>query len=445
MALILLFSCHVFASVGSVSLLRGDADIFRDKQSLKAKNLMEILKQDEIQTAKKTKMQIRFRDDSIVTLGSSTTFKVDDYLLEEKDSKVELSIAKGAFKVITGKIGKLAPKRFKVKTLNAHIGIRGTIFVGEINLNNSQKDYITCLEGAIIVSANNGSKQVVLKPGQMVVIGASGNLHVKDVELELFSILFKQKEENVHVKHKYQEDKKLDIIHKKPKVYDEPKDKEYDKKIGAKKSVEPTHQEPKPKDKEPQVDPKPIKPKPNIDPKPVTPNPVTPQPPVSKKPKPVIPTPKPQPPIPQPPVVPPVNDIKDLQNANAVYTYEGSASGKKTDLAGANLSNISADASLKVDFGGNSGVELALDNINSTANAMPKRFHDNKLGKATIDANLKTIQASSLGSLSEKSSLSGTFSGKKAKDFKGKYHYDWKNPQKQNDGYNVDLDLNLQH
>ena len=94
---------------------------------------LKIEKNDIILTKDNTKVQIIFKDRTIITIGKNSKFNIDDYLFDSsKDSKAKFSLSKGIIKTLTGKIGKVAPRRFRIKTKNALIGIRGTIFVVEV-------------------------------------------------------------------------------------------------------------------------------------------------------------------------------------------------------------------------------------------------------------------------------------------------------------------------
>ncbi len=136
------------APIGKISALSGDATLLRNGSStpLHTGDLLE--KGDTIQTAPKTRLQIVFNDHTVISLGQKTTFRVNDYLYDKKDPKADFSITKGIFKSITGKIGKIAPKHFKLRTKNATIGIRGTTVLGDIS---EKREMIACSYGKIVV------------------------------------------------------------------------------------------------------------------------------------------------------------------------------------------------------------------------------------------------------------------------------------------------------
>ncbi|WP_295005691.1 FecR domain-containing protein [Sulfurimonas sp.] len=111
---------------------------------------------DVLNTGKKSKLQIIFKDGSIVTIGKSSTFDIAEYVFDAaspKKSKVNFGFLKGSFKSITGQIGKFAPEKFKLRTKTATIGIRGTTVVGN-------QDKIACTYGKINVSSHGVTRSV---------------------------------------------------------------------------------------------------------------------------------------------------------------------------------------------------------------------------------------------------------------------------------------------
>lgn len=173
LSLIILFSCFLYANVAQVTMLRGSAEVLRQQKQLKAFISMPLVNKDVINTKEKTRMQISFSDNTLITLGSSTTFEVSDYSNEQEDKKINFFIPTGAFKLISGNIPK---ENFKLQTRNAYIGIRGTIFVGEIYPDSKKGDFITCLEGEIMITSIKTQQNIVLKVGQMANIKENGDI-----------------------------------------------------------------------------------------------------------------------------------------------------------------------------------------------------------------------------------------------------------------------------
>lgn len=129
--IITIFFSTLFGWVGKITALKGDAQIIREKKSIPAKVGMQLDEKDNIKTSTNTKMQIIFKDDTVITIGKNSELKISDYVFDDKRSEARFKLGHGIMKTLTGKIGKIAPKRFKVITKNASIGIRGTYFVVE--------------------------------------------------------------------------------------------------------------------------------------------------------------------------------------------------------------------------------------------------------------------------------------------------------------------------
>ena len=121
----------IYASVAVVSAFNGSADIYRDNQKLKVYVGVEIDTKDTIKTNDNTKIQLIFKDNTRITIGKNSDFSVEDYMYDETKpnaSKAKFKFAKGLFRTISGRIGKLNKKQFKISVKSATIGIRGTKF-----------------------------------------------------------------------------------------------------------------------------------------------------------------------------------------------------------------------------------------------------------------------------------------------------------------------------
>ncbi|HKJ82469.1 MAG TPA: FecR family protein, partial [Mariprofundaceae bacterium] len=72
--------------------------------------------------------QLRMKDGAFLAVRPNTVLKIDAYAYRDKGRRAEstISLLKGTFRAISGKIGKRHPERDLVKTPVATIGIRGT-------------------------------------------------------------------------------------------------------------------------------------------------------------------------------------------------------------------------------------------------------------------------------------------------------------------------------
>jgi hypothetical protein len=165
--LVILLNILLYASVGEITALVGKAEILRDNKKLNAAVGFKLEKKDVIKTFNTTKMQIIFNDESIITIGKNSTFKIEDYVFDENKPKATFNLSNGIIKTLTGKIGKLAPQRFKVKTKNAVIGIRGTYFVVEFKNNITM---VGMLGGKVNFVDKISNKTYTVSKGQMIIL-----------------------------------------------------------------------------------------------------------------------------------------------------------------------------------------------------------------------------------------------------------------------------------
>ena len=125
-ALLVLCSISLFASIGKITAVNGQVSIERGGKSIEAKAGVELNQKDTIKSKASSNAQLVFADQTVITVGPNSSFGIDEYINDDKNPSAKFKAGDGAFKAITGKIGKLAPDKFKVETKTATIGIRGT-------------------------------------------------------------------------------------------------------------------------------------------------------------------------------------------------------------------------------------------------------------------------------------------------------------------------------
>ncbi|MEA3374316.1 MAG: TolC family outer membrane protein [Campylobacterota bacterium] len=149
------------ASIGTAVMVKGKVEVKRADKILVAEKGFGLEKLDLITTGKRSKAKFLFNDKTVISLGQNSTLDIAKYLFnEENKNEAEFKITKGAFKAITGGIGKIAPNKFKLKTKTATIGILGSTFSGVVDDENAE---ISCIAGVITVTTKGGS--VKLKEG----------------------------------------------------------------------------------------------------------------------------------------------------------------------------------------------------------------------------------------------------------------------------------------
>jgi len=182
--LLLLLNLSLMASIGNIMAIKGSVSVERDSSKIPATNGMLLEKGDNILTLKKSRVQVMLKDETVVTIGASSSFSFLEYFYDEsKKSKLTMKANRGFFRSVTGRIGKLAPERFKVKTASATIGIRGTDFSGEISAN---REIFKCYQGAITVEFEGDISEI--DAGMMAEI-SKDKIDVKKLKLEKPAVL----------------------------------------------------------------------------------------------------------------------------------------------------------------------------------------------------------------------------------------------------------------
>ncbi|MDT8404440.1 FecR domain-containing protein [Sulfuriflexus sp.] len=123
---------------------------------------------DTIRLAEESRLQARFIDNQLVALKQNTVFRIDEYEFNGKQDGSEsaaMSLLKGGMRSVTGAIGQLNKKNYKVKTPVATLGVRGTIWNGHVcHAGSCGSDiadgfYGAVSDGAVVIS-NQGGEQV---------------------------------------------------------------------------------------------------------------------------------------------------------------------------------------------------------------------------------------------------------------------------------------------
>ena len=155
----------LFSSIGNVAAVTGKAKIERNTKNIVIKYGIAIEEKDKIVTQNNSKVQIMLKDNTIITIGENSKYSFTEYKFNTKaDSKVKMKLDHGFFRVITGKIGKIAPERFKVQSKSATIGIRGTHFYGLVR---KKVEEYGCIRGEISVLTKK-MRKINLNTGEMV-------------------------------------------------------------------------------------------------------------------------------------------------------------------------------------------------------------------------------------------------------------------------------------
>lgn len=118
--------------VGRIALLRGKASATEDGQQSRVLNVgAAVYERDQIQTGIKSYTVIAFNDRTRVTLAPTSAFRIEEHEFKPQqpdENNSFLSFLQGGLRLVTGAIGRLNQKAFRIATPTATIGIRGTGF-----------------------------------------------------------------------------------------------------------------------------------------------------------------------------------------------------------------------------------------------------------------------------------------------------------------------------
>jgi hypothetical protein len=140
---------------------------------------------DLVETARGTQAVLAFRDDSRITLGQSTRFRVDNFVYDDKNAgegRFLVSVLRGSVRALTGLIAKANTRNVGFSTATATIGVRGTgldiecfgACAGEEGSDPNGGLTLWTWLGSIAVTPTGQTALQVLQAGQGLFIAPSG-------------------------------------------------------------------------------------------------------------------------------------------------------------------------------------------------------------------------------------------------------------------------------
>ena len=123
------------ADAGEIKVVRGAAHIERGSERLAAKVGMPIQEADRVVTGIDGTVGITFADNSLLSVGPSSSFAIDRYVFDSTThaGKFDSTLSKGSLAVVSGKMVKQSPEAMHVRTPSAVMGVRGTDFVVRVS------------------------------------------------------------------------------------------------------------------------------------------------------------------------------------------------------------------------------------------------------------------------------------------------------------------------
>ncbi|WP_415898284.1 FecR domain-containing protein [Neptuniibacter sp. QD48_11] len=151
--------------IGEVVLIQGKPLVERQNQHLFIKRNDPLFIEDVLITPVGSKILIKLADKTTISLAENTQFELSKYQFDKKNqtSDVSFKMLKGAFRTLTGSIGKQSQPKFEIHTPLATIGVRGTEFWGGMIFSDALD--VTMLEGKGVYIKNEHGQVEITHPG----------------------------------------------------------------------------------------------------------------------------------------------------------------------------------------------------------------------------------------------------------------------------------------
>jgi hypothetical protein len=184
------------ADVGRVLLAAGDTVAVRGDQTVRLAFGAAVQDRDRLRTGPASNLQVRFSDESIVSLRENSELRIDEYRYagrEDGSERAFFSLLKGGLRVITGLIGRANNKNYRMSTTTATIGIRGTDYATRLCQKDcSYSDGTVARDGLYgrVLGPSHGTNRIdVANDADQKVFGMNENFFVADIKSRIESLL----------------------------------------------------------------------------------------------------------------------------------------------------------------------------------------------------------------------------------------------------------------
>ena len=201
-----LLSCSVFAlaamcvfppaalasdapDVGRVLVAAGDTVAIRGTQTVSLRTGSSIQNGDSLRTGENSNLQVRFIDDSIVSMKESSELRIDNFKFTGKPDGSErayFTLVKGGLRTVTGAIGGKNNKNYRMVTNTATLGVRGTDYTITLcQLDCRTHDGTSVKDGLYgrVLGISHGSNRIVVTSGMgSKEFGINENFFVADMQ-----------------------------------------------------------------------------------------------------------------------------------------------------------------------------------------------------------------------------------------------------------------------
>lgn len=195
-ALLLLAVPATAQQVGTSAAVRGDVFVTARGAERRAAVREAISLADRVLTGDASALQILLLDTSTFTVAQNADIVIDRFVYDPDRStgEVAASVAKGAFRFVSGRIAKRQPRNVSVQTPSATIGIRGTMIEGVVG---ADAEVLAQLAGIDTTGATPDATVVILRGpgarrnsidrrGEIVVANGAGSTLLRQANYAVF-------------------------------------------------------------------------------------------------------------------------------------------------------------------------------------------------------------------------------------------------------------------
>ena len=120
--------------------VEGKVTVVREGNDLPVTRGERLYKSDQILTGQNSAIELKLLDGSFINLGELADMFIEELVYDpiKKDGFMDIKVAVGAFRIVSGSIAKLGPDLMQLKIPVATIGIRGTGLVGKASPKGSE-------------------------------------------------------------------------------------------------------------------------------------------------------------------------------------------------------------------------------------------------------------------------------------------------------------------
>jgi len=164
-------------AAGRVLMTAGETSVVREGKVLPLAFGSPIEARDTLQTGPRSNLQVRLTDETVLSLREQSQLRIEDYRFggkgDEAADSVVFRLVKGAFRTVTGLIGRRDHSRYAVQTPSGTIGIRGTMYAASVcDKNCINPDGTLARDGlyGMVIGQSHGTNKLALtnKSGETI-------------------------------------------------------------------------------------------------------------------------------------------------------------------------------------------------------------------------------------------------------------------------------------